>query len=85
MSPELLNIIDNFEVNMCFFEKDDIPDEFVKQIIEFAEKILSLNIEHNEITNLLLTCMIHKNPVIEEKTFKSVGRYADATPKTGNK
>ena len=53
---------------MCFFEKDDIPDEFVKQIVEFAEKILSLNIEHNEITNLLLTCMIHKNPVIEEKT-----------------
>jgi hypothetical protein len=65
---KLLNLLDNFEVNMCFFEKDDIPDEFVKQIIEFAEKILSLNIEHNEITNLLLTCMIHKNPVIEEKT-----------------
>ena len=75
LHSKLLNILDNFEVNMCFFEKDDIPDEFVKQIIEFAEKVLSLNIEHNEITNLLLTCMIHKNPVIEEKTQCS--KYLD--------
>ena len=27
-----------------------------------------MNVEHSEITNLLLTCMIHKDPVIEEKT-----------------
>ena len=48
---------------MCFFNRKDIPDEFVNQIMEFVDKLLNMNVEHSEITNLLLTCMIHKNPV----------------------
>ncbi len=72
---KLLHILDNFEVNMCFFNRKDIPDEFVNQVMEFVDKLLNMNVEHSEITNLLLTCMIHKNPVIEEKT--NCSKYLD--------
>ncbi len=72
---KLLNILDNFEVNICFFNKKDIPEEFINQVMEFVDKLLTMNVEHSEITNLLLTCMIHKNPVIEEKT--NCSKYLD--------
>jgi hypothetical protein len=72
---KLLKVLDNFQVNMCFFNRKDIPDEFVNQIMEFVDKLLNMNVEHSEITNLLLTCKIDKNPVIEEKT--NCSRYLD--------
>ena len=40
---------------MCFFKQNDIPDEFVNQVMEFVDKLLNMNVEHSEITNLLLT------------------------------
>jgi hypothetical protein len=30
---KLLNILDNFQVNICFFNKKDIPEEFINQVI----------------------------------------------------
>ena len=65
---KLLNILDNFKYNICFFKKDDIPQEFINQVIDFTDKLLTINIDYNEINNLLLTCLFHKNSVIEEKT-----------------
>jgi len=64
----LLKLLDNFEPNMCFFEKDYIEDTFVRQIVEFAEKIIKMNVDHNEITNLLMTCMIENDEIIEKAT-----------------
>ncbi len=64
----LLKLLDNFQPNMCFFEKDDIDDIFVRQIVEFAEKIIKMNVDHNEITNLLMTCMIENDEIIEKYT-----------------
>ena len=75
MYEKLLEILDKFEVNMCFFKQNDIPDEFINQVMEFVDKLLNMNVEHSEITNLLLTCMIHKNPVIEENT--NCSKYLD--------
>ena len=75
MYEKMLNVLDNFTVNICFFDRKDIPDEFVNQIMDFVDKLLNMNVEHSEITNLLLTCMIHKNPVIEEATHCS--KYLD--------
>ncbi len=75
MYEKMLEVLDNFTVNICFFNKKDIPDEFVNQVLEFVDKLLTMNVEHSEITNLLLTCMIHKNPVIEEKT--NCSKYFD--------
>jgi hypothetical protein len=75
MYEKMMNVLDNFTVNICFFDKKDIPDEFVNQIMDFVDKLLNMNVEHSEITNLLLTCMIHKNPVIEESTQCS--KYLD--------
>jgi 23S rRNA U2552 (ribose-2'-O)-methylase RlmE/FtsJ len=72
---KLLNILDNFNYNICFFKKDDIPQEFINQVIDFTDKLLSINIDYNEINNLLLTCSFHKNSVIEEKTQCS--KYLD--------
>ena len=64
----LLKLLDDFQPNMCFFEKDDIDDTFVRQIVEFAEKIIKINVDHNEITNLLMTCMIENDEIIEKAT-----------------
>jgi hypothetical protein len=64
----LLKLLDDFQPNMCFFEKDDIDDTFVRQIVEFAEKIIKMNVDHNEITNLLMTCMIENDEIIEKNT-----------------
>jgi hypothetical protein len=75
MYEKMLNVLDNFTVNICFFDRKDIPDEFVNQIMDFVDKLLNMNVEHSEITNLLLTCMVHKNPVIEEQTRCS--KYLD--------
>ena len=75
MYEKMLNVLDNFTVNICFFDRKDIPDEFVNQIMDFVDKLLNMNVEHSEITNLLLTCMVHKNPVIEEATQCS--KYLD--------
>ena len=75
MYEKMMNVLDNFTVNICFFDRKDIPDEFVNQIMDFVDKLLNMNVEHSEITNLLLTCMIHKNPVIEESTQCS--KYLD--------
>jgi hypothetical protein len=72
---KLLHILDNFTYNMCFFKKEDIPQEFINQVIDFTDKLLTINIDYNEINNLLLTCLFHKNSVIEEKTQCS--KYLD--------
>jgi hypothetical protein len=64
----LINLLDNFEVNMCFFKKEDIPEHFVKQVFGFIEKLTNLNVDFIEIQNTLLTCLYKRDAVIEKVT-----------------
>lgn len=65
---KMLSLLDNFEVNMCFFKKEDIPEHFTKQVFSFMEKLTRLNVDFIEIQNTLLTCLYKRNPVIEKAT-----------------
>jgi hypothetical protein len=64
----LLALLENFSGNLCLFKKSDIPNEFVNQLLDFVNRIININVDYREIYNLLLTCMINKNEVINEKT-----------------
>ena len=65
---KLISLIDNFEVNQCIFPKEELPEAFTRQVIEFMEKILELNTNHNEIQNMLMTCITDPSPVIKKAT-----------------
>ena len=65
---KLLNLIENFEVNMCFFDKKDIPEHFKKQVFVFIEKLTRLNVDFIDIQNNLLTCLKTRDEVIEKAT-----------------
>lgn len=65
---KLVNLIENFEVNMCFFDKKDIPENFKKQVFVFIEKLTRLNVDFIDIQNNLLTCLKTRDEVIEKAT-----------------
>jgi hypothetical protein len=64
----LIQLIDNFEVNFCFFKQEQIPNNFKKQVFYFIERVNQLNIDHIEIQNTLLTCLTEHDEVIEKQT-----------------
>ena len=59
---KMFSLLDNFEVNMCFFKKEDIPEHFTKQVFSFMEKLTRLNVDFIEIQNTLLTCLYKSEP-----------------------
>ena len=65
---KLMNQLDNFKVNHCFFKKEEIPEYFYFQIIEFLEEIYKLNTDQLELKNMLITCSIYDDPIIEKAT-----------------
>ena len=73
----LLDVLDTFETNNCFFSKADIPNTFVDQLTGFVDSIIAMNTTYTEIWSLLLTCMIKKDPVINSKTGCS--KFIDRT------
>jgi hypothetical protein len=58
---KLLNILDNFEENICFINQKDIPRTFVEQVGSFINELLLKNINNIEITNFLTTCLLNTN------------------------
>jgi hypothetical protein len=68
MFNSLLKLIDNFQVNMCFFKKDDISSSFVKQIFNFFGNLINLNVDFLDIQNTLLTCLTTRDEKIEKVT-----------------
>jgi hypothetical protein len=68
MFNKLLKLIENFEVNMCFFKKESIPDYFIKQIFNFFGNLINLNVDFLDIQNTLLTCLTTRDEVIEKVT-----------------
>ncbi len=72
ISPATLNslyeLLDNFHVNVCFIEAAMLNKYVVAQIINAFESLANINVNYVEIENLLLTCEITNNNVINERT-----------------
>ena len=68
MLDKMISLIDNFEVNMCFFKKEDIPEHFRKQVFSFVQQLTQMNVDFIDIQNTLLTCLYKRDPVIESVT-----------------
>jgi hypothetical protein len=68
MLDKMLGLLDNFEVNMCFFKKEDIPEHFRKQVFSFIEQLIKMNVDFIDIQNTLLTCLYKRDAVIERVT-----------------
>jgi len=64
----LIKELDTFKENQCFFKKEEIPEAFTSQVVEFVEKLLELNNKQLDIVNMLLTCIVDKD--VEEKDNK---------------
>ena len=65
---KIVKQLDQFEENYCCFKAEDIPESFSKQVLEFNKSMLKLISEQHEIQNILMTCIAHKDPVIEKVT-----------------
>lgn len=65
---KLLKILDNFEENICFFEENSIPEEFLLQVKSFIKDIIKLNIDNFEIQSTLMNCLTEKNKIFRELT-----------------
>ena len=71
---KLIKELDTFKENQCFFKKEEIPETFSSQVIEFVEKLLELNNNQLEIVNMLLTCIVDKDSEKDsENTDKNKG------------
>ena len=57
----LIKELDTFKENQCFFKKEEIPEAFTSQVVEFVEKLLELNNKQLDIVNMLLTCIVDKD------------------------
>jgi hypothetical protein len=40
----LIQLIDNFEINFCFFKQEQIPNNFKKQVFYFIERLNQLTV-----------------------------------------
>jgi 23S rRNA U2552 (ribose-2'-O)-methylase RlmE/FtsJ len=65
---KLLHILDNFKINQTYFNKNDIPEEFYRQIFTFINKMSKLNTMIIERQNFFMTCLIEPNEEIRKET-----------------
>ncbi len=65
---KLLNILDNFKINQTYFNKNDIPEDFYRQIFTFIDKMSKLNTLIIERQNFFMTCLIEPNEEIRKET-----------------
>ena len=65
---KMMNQLDKYKENHCFFKKEDIPEFFYRQVLDFIKDIFTLNTEQYEVQNMLLTCIVNPGPVIEKAT-----------------
>ena len=63
---KIINTLDNFKPNQCIFPQKVIPEEFIKQIIEFNNNILQLNIKSENMRIEYLQCFSKDNKIKEE-------------------
>ena len=72
----LTTSLDDYKVNNTFFKKDEMPEPFVLQVFEFLEKLYHLNSSQFDLVNMLMTCIVNPDPVIEKAT--NCRKYLDA-------
>ena len=60
--------LNTFKTNNCFFPENKIPENFKIQVIEFINKILKMTAEQYDIQNMLMTCIVDNDPIIEKET-----------------
>lgn len=68
---EVTNIVqqlDVFETNMSFFTDEQIPETFIVQIIEFVKRMSNVMTEQYDLQNMLMTCIIDNDPLIDKVT-----------------
>ena len=65
---KLLKILDNFEINQTFFNKEHIPKAFIKQTAKFIEQMTENNISTIERQMFFIACSNYKDSVIDKKT-----------------
>ena len=63
---KIINTLDNFIPNQCIFPQNEIPDEFVKQVLEFNKSILNLNILSENMRIEYLQCFSKDNKIKKE-------------------
>ena len=65
---KLLDILDNFELNQTYFNKDKVPEQFYTQVFTFIDKMAQLNTMIIERQNFFMSCLIDDNEEIRKET-----------------
>jgi hypothetical protein len=65
---KLLHILDNFEVNQTYFNKNKIPEQFYTQVFTFIDKMAQLNTSTIERQNFFMSCLSDDNEEIRKET-----------------
>lgn len=63
---KIINTLENFKPNQCIFPQNEIPDEFIKQVLEFNKTILQLNIKSGNMKFEYLQCFSKDNKLKKE-------------------
>lgn len=73
---KLYNHLDNMKENECFIKKGDLPDKFVKQVLQFFIALNEFNIEQKELRLDLLNCAVelknHKKGMVNSDYVKQM-------------
>jgi 23S rRNA U2552 (ribose-2'-O)-methylase RlmE/FtsJ len=57
----LLNVLDNFNENQVFIEKNNIPDNFERLVQDFLNRLVNYNIESIEVGFFINQCVMDEN------------------------
>jgi hypothetical protein len=63
-----LEILDNFEINQCYFSKKSIPESFSRQVFNFVSNMSNMNINTIERQNFFMTCIVNDDPILRKHT-----------------
>lgn len=63
---KIISILSDFKPNQCIFPKNEIPDIFFKQVKEFIESILDLNIKQGELRISFQNCLENDKKIKEK-------------------
>ena len=68
----LYNHLDNMKANECFIKKGNLPDRFVKQVLQFFITLNEFNIEQKELRMDLLNCAIELKEHNKKQKYSKV-------------
>jgi hypothetical protein len=74
----LYNHLDNMKANECFIKKADLPERFVKQVMQFFITLNEFNIEQKELRMDLLNCAIELKEHFKKQKTLNKGKQPDS-------